>query len=107
MRDKGFYETITKLLEQRHVYNQTLWSYSVFHNSVPRMREYFAHVDQSWLECGGPIVSPLLVVDPVARYQYQHLEYKPLVNARAHALGTHARSSTTASTANTISISRS
>jgi hypothetical protein len=26
-------------------------------------------------------------VDPVARHQYEHLEYKPLVNARAHALG--------------------
>ena len=38
-------------------------------------------------ECGGPIESPLLVVDPVARHQYEHLEYKPLVNARAHALG--------------------
>jgi hypothetical protein len=29
----------------------------------------------------------LLVIDPVARYQYEHLEYRPLVNARAHALG--------------------
>jgi hypothetical protein len=31
--------------------------------------------------------SPLLTVDPVARHQYEHLEYKPLVNARAHSLG--------------------
>ena len=26
-------------------------------------------------------------LDPVERHAYQHLEYKPLVNARAHALG--------------------
>jgi len=30
-----------------------------------------------------------LTVDPVARHQYEHLEYKPLVNARAHSLGQH------------------
>src|SRR5262249_37886398 len=43
--------------------------------------------DQIVNECGGPIRSPLLNVDPVARHQYEHLEYKPLVNARAHSLG--------------------
>ena len=29
----------------------------------------------------------ILTIDPVARHQYEHLEYKPLVNARAHSLG--------------------
>jgi len=43
--------------------------------------------DQIVAECGGPITSPLLTIDPVQRHQYEHLEYKPLVNARAHALG--------------------
>jgi len=28
-----------------------------------------------------------LAIDPVARHTYEHLEYKPLVNARTHALG--------------------
>jgi hypothetical protein len=45
------------------------------------------HSDQLVNECGGPIDTPLLTVDPVARTSYEHLEYKPLVNARAHALG--------------------
>ena len=31
--------------------------------------------------------SPLVTIDPVARRTYEHLEYKPLVNARAHSLG--------------------
>ncbi len=87
MKDKAFFETVITLLEQRHVYNATLWSYAVLHNITPTAREYFAHLDQVVAWCGGPIVSPLLVVDPVARYQYEHLEYKPLVNARAHSLG--------------------
>src|SRR5690606_22032720 len=33
------------------------------------------------------IRSPLLNIDPVERHLYQHLEYAPLVNARAHQLG--------------------
>lgn len=28
-----------------------------------------------------------MTVDPVARHAHEHLEYRPLVNARAHALG--------------------
>ncbi len=38
-------------------------------------------------ECAGPIDTALLTVDPVARHQYEHFEYQPLVNARAHSLG--------------------
>jgi hypothetical protein len=50
-------------------------------------REYLLHSNRIVAECGGPIRSPLLTVDPVVRHQYEHLEYKPLVNARAHSLG--------------------
>jgi hypothetical protein len=36
---------------------------------------------------GGPVRSSLLTVDPAIDGQLEHLEYAPLVNARAHALG--------------------
>ena len=87
MKDRDFFETVLTLLKDRHVYHPTLWSYSVMHNDVAAMREFFPNLDQVVNECGGPIASPILVVDPVVRHQYEHLEYKPLVNARAHALG--------------------
>jgi hypothetical protein len=38
-------------------------------------------------QCGTYLESPLLSIDPVARRTYQHLDYRPLVNARAHQLG--------------------
>ena len=41
----------------------------------------------NWPPCGGPIESVLVTYDPVARHTYEHLEYKPLVNARAYSLG--------------------
>jgi hypothetical protein len=87
MRDRAFFEAVIQLLQERHAYRPTLWSYGLYHNAVPVARQFLLHADQLVAECGGPIVSPLLTIDPVARHQYEHLEYRPLVNARAHALG--------------------
>lgn len=87
MRDpKLFAEVITRL-KPRHAYNHTLWSYSLMHNIAPAAREFLQHADLIVNETGGRLRSTLLVVDPVARRAYEHLEYKPLVNSRAHALG--------------------
>ena len=54
---------------------------------VAAARPFLLHSDAFLDQCGAYIVSPLVVIDPVARRSYQHLEYSPLVNARAHQLG--------------------
>jgi hypothetical protein len=87
MKDQPFFETVVKLLQERHLYHPTLYSYGVFHAHVAIARQFLLHHDGIVSECGGPIESPLLALDPVARHTYEQLEYKPLVNARAHALG--------------------
>lgn len=87
MRDRDFFTTTIQLLRERHAYHPTLWSYAIHHNVVATAREFLTNAEQIVAECGGPITSALLVVDPVARHQFEHLEYKPLVNARAHSLG--------------------
>jgi hypothetical protein len=87
MKDRAFFDAVLALLKSRHAYQQTLWSYALQHNVPAAVREYLAHADALVAELRGPIDSPLLTVDPVARHTYEHLEYKPLVNARAHSLG--------------------
>ncbi len=87
MHDREAFERILAQLQQRHVYNHTLWSYALQHNAVPAARQYLQHADQIVNQCGGPLHSTLLTIDPVVRRTYEHLEYKPLVNARSHALG--------------------
>jgi hypothetical protein len=87
MRDQVTFESVIRLLRERHIYQNTLWSYGLFHNAPAVAREYLLHAESIVASCAGPIRSPLLTIDPVARHQYQHLEYKPLVNARTHALG--------------------
>ena len=75
------------MLDKRHVYNHTLWSYGVEHNLPQIVGEYLKHANQFVSQCGDYIESELLVIDPVSRKTYQHMDYKPLVNARAHKLG--------------------
>jgi hypothetical protein len=87
MKDKPFYEKATALLGARHTYNNTLWSYSLLHNTVETARQYLQYQDAFLNQCGAWISSPLVDIDPVVRHSYQHFEYKPLVNARAHKLG--------------------
>jgi len=87
MHDKDFFTAAVQLLQERHAYHGTLWSYGLFHNVAAIARQYLVHAEPIVTECGGPITSPLLTIDPVARHHYEHLEYKPLVNARIHSLG--------------------
>jgi hypothetical protein len=87
MKDKNFFEKVITLLKDRHTFQPTLWSYALQHNSPAIAKEYLLHNDRLAAECGGPIDTPLFTLDPVARFSYEHLEYKPLVNARAHSLG--------------------
>lgn len=87
MHDAKVFEAVLTKLAQRHVYQHTLWSYALKHNVVPAAREFLQHADQIVNDCGGRLTTTLLTIDPVRRRTYEHLEYKPLVNARAHALG--------------------
>jgi hypothetical protein len=87
MKDAAFFQKVTSLLALRHVYNHTLWSYSVMHGNVPTIQQFLQHANGFIGQCGEHLVSPLLVIDPVVRKTHEHMDYRPLVNARAHQLG--------------------
>jgi hypothetical protein len=87
MKDAKFFKAATEILANRHLYNHVVWSYGVKHNVVAAISEFLLHTDPFVSEAGLYLKSPLLVIDPIARRTYQHLEYKPLVNARTHQLG--------------------
>ena len=87
MRDKDFFTQALDLLSRRHVFDATLWSYGIHHNDVVSIRQLLQHRDGFVNECGPYLDSRLLTIDPVVRRSYEHMDYKPLVNARAHQLG--------------------
>ncbi|HEY3325008.1 MAG TPA: hypothetical protein VGP72_31430 [Planctomycetota bacterium] len=87
MKDAAYFKVVLDLLAKRHIYSHTLWSYGIKHDDPLAVREFLTHADDFVNQSGRWLDCKLLVIDPVARYAYQHLEYSPLVNARAHRLG--------------------
>jgi hypothetical protein len=87
LRDRGFYDRALALLTRRHVYHATLWGYALLHGDEAGLRERLLHEDGFLRRLGPWFESRLVKVDPVARRWYEHREYAPLVNARAHTLG--------------------
>lgn len=87
MHDVGFFKTTTRLLKKYHVFHPTLWSYAFKHNVPQEMSELLQYRNDFVSKTGPFLKTSLLTVDPVARGTYEHLEYDPLVNARAHQLG--------------------
>ncbi|MCA9198366.1 MAG: hypothetical protein KDA87_12540 [Planctomycetales bacterium] len=87
MQDKGFFQQVVDLLSKHHQFHATLWSYALTHDVATAAREYLKHRDDFANSIGAYLDSPLLSLDPVVRKTYQHMEYKPLVNARTHQLG--------------------
>jgi hypothetical protein len=61
------------------------------HNDAAALREWLQHQDAFVSQCGPWLSTKLLLLDPIARRAYEHLEYSPLVNQRAHRLGNEAR----------------
>ncbi|HVJ93240.1 MAG TPA: hypothetical protein VM580_25740, partial [Labilithrix sp.] len=105
LHDRVAFERITELLTSRHVYDDRLWRYSLVHHDETRASEWLRHRDD-FLRPAGPVLErplatrtaaqdpaalPLAKLDPIERGWYQHLEYAPLVNARAHQLGAKRR----------------
>lgn len=93
-KDAGFFRKLITLLEQRHRYDATIYSYGVMHNDPAPMREYLRHRNDFIQRCGAWFESRLISIDPIERRTYEHLEYSPLVNQRAHRVGNERRIAT-------------
>ena len=86
MHDRASFDRVLACLAARHVYEGRLWRYALLHRDPHRGAEWLRH-QESLLHAAGPVPGS----DPVARGWYEHLEYAPLVNARAHRLGARRR----------------
>lgn len=82
-----FFRALTELLTARRVYSDAIWAYAIVHDSTPALREWLSHRGELHAQLGPWFSSDLLHIDPIERRAYQHLEYSPLINQRAHRLG--------------------
>ena len=86
MRDKACFARAVKFLSDNHAFDPTLWSYGVYHDDLPVVRQYL-EASPFASSCGDWLASEPLSLDPEARRAWQFLEYKPYINARVRPLG--------------------
>ena len=86
-----FFRRISAFLSRHHVWSEPIARYSVLHNDTVVLREWLRHQPEFLAECGPWLDSPLLRIDPVEERSYEHLEYSPLINPRAHPVGARRR----------------
>jgi hypothetical protein len=86
-RSKDSFLAIIAALRARKVFSARLWSYALHHGDLEATVELLPTHDSLCSRAGTWLESPVLRVDGAERGWYEHLEYDPLVNARAHRLG--------------------
>ena len=87
MREKRVFQQVTSLLANRFVYNPVLWSYSLTHQDAERIGEYLENEESFVGTCGPALDSKLVGIHPETRRWHEHVEFSPLINARAHQTG--------------------
>ena len=82
-----FFRKLTALFAKHHIWSEPVWRYAVQHNDTGALREWLRHQDDFLAQCGPWLDAKLISIDPIERRSYEHLEYSPLVNQRAHRIG--------------------
>jgi hypothetical protein len=87
LRDKEAFRRVIELLRSRMCFSSTVWSFGLLHGDRAVMREFLGRREDVTSSIRGYLRSPLLDIDPVERRAYEHLEFEPLIHARAHRIG--------------------
>lgn len=82
-----FYQKLVGFMNQHHVGNDAVFSYAFLHNDAAMLGQLLKEDDGY----GPYFASKLLTIEPIELRSYEHLEYSPLVNQRAHRLGSEWR----------------
>jgi len=82
-----FFRKLIGLLEKDHVWSEPIYRYALQHNELAPLREWLRHRDDFLAQCGPWLDAKPIRIDPIERRAYEHLEYSPLINQRAHRLG--------------------
>ena len=90
-RAASFFRKLVAVMEKRHVYSEPIYRYAVLHNVAAPLATWLRERSDFIEQCGPYLDAKLLKIDPIERRAYEHLEYSPLVNQRAHRVGAENR----------------
>ena len=89
LRDKVFFKKVLEVLRDRMIYDETVWSYCMYHKEDElACREYLMSTKQFniFSVLTNSFKSRLYDVN-FQDSEFKHLDYFPMVNARAHSVG--------------------
>lgn len=89
LRDKVFFKKVLEVLRSRLIWDESVWAYSFFHRDDERACKEFLQNKKHYqilTPLGHIFKSKLLTVNLVDT-EFKHLDYYPMVNARAHTVG--------------------
>ena len=87
LQDKAFYTSVVELLARAQRFDPALWAYALKHNDPDNIAQLLHSRPDFTGPLGPALDSRLITIDPQQQMSYEHLEYKPLVVARTHQLG--------------------
>jgi hypothetical protein len=87
-KQADFYKKLIGFMNQHHVVDDEIFSYAFLHNDAGTLGQ---GLKEDVLDFGPYFASKLVSIDPIELRSYEHLEYSPLVNQRAHRLGSEWR----------------
>jgi hypothetical protein len=90
-KSADFFRRLIGVLEKRHVFSEPIYRYAVQHNAAAPLATWLRQREDFLGQCGPWLDAKLLKIDPIERRAYEHLEYSPLVNQRAHRVGAENR----------------
>ena len=90
MQDKAFFDQVTTQLAASNIFAPSLWAYAVHHNEPVQIQQLLQNRPDFVGQLGAVLACPLLNIDVRQQMSYEHLDYKPLVVARVHRLGSKA-----------------
>lgn len=79
-----FYKKLVAFMNQHHVEDGAVFSYALLYNDAATLRQ---GLKDDEINLGPYFSSSLVTIDPIERRSYEQLEYTPLVNQRAHRVG--------------------
>mmetsp|Transcript_1911 Transcript_1911/g.1806 ORF Transcript_1911/g.1806 Transcript_1911/m.1806 type:complete len:960 (+) Transcript_1911:1173-4052(+) len=88
LKDKVFWEKVMKILKARNYYFDQVWSFGIFHKNLEIFKDIVANKPEFVNKIGKFFKSEIITT---GKGDHRHLEFDPLVNARAHRLGNQPR----------------
>lgn len=85
--EETFFVQVTEVLRRRSVYVHSVWCFSLLHGTLPALSEFLGSSPFLTSTVGPAFQSQLLSTS----FPFPYREYFPLINARAHPLGSQSR----------------